>query len=331
MNISQAIHTALEELSHRRAEATARTYRAALNYLLLYLDTQDLPPTAPVRKVKIQHLIDFFPFLNEVTSAASGDELTRGTRRVYVSGIKYFFDWLVLQNLLRPAYADGIRFEKAASEAVSGRGRHFPKTPSKGAVEKVMAAVSRLEGDSPMRERDVALCHFLYSSGCRAGEVVALQIGDLDLEEKMAVVLGKGDKHRTVFYSQETARALRAYWQARDLWAGHKHSRPEAPVFCRHDPGTWARNGRRVALPLSTYSVRKIVAKAARLADLDENFTPHSFRHAFAIQMLRKTRDIAAVQRLLGHEDPATTTIYAEIYPDELMEAHREVWDNPYE
>jgi len=322
MNLADAIELALKEAGETKSKATARAYRSALTYLAAHLAEWDVSPASPVKSVKIQHLIDFFPYLNEAVSGETQAALTRGTKRVYTAGVKYFVDWLILRGVLKPGYADMLRFEKAAKSATSKREKHFPRTPSLGAAEKVVEAVQSLSLESPMRERDIALVHFLHSSGCRAGEVAALRIGDLDLAERSAIVLGKGDKQRKVFFSPAAAAALREYWAARNAWAGHSHARPDTPVFCRHDPGA----GKKRAKPLSTFSVREIVAMAAGLAGLEENFTPHSFRHAFAIEMLRKTRDIAVVQRLLGHEDPATTSIYAEIYPGELMEAHREVW-----
>jgi len=316
VNLGEAIQQALSELETKKSKATARAYRAGLAHLALYLAEQDISPASPVKALKVQHLVDFFPYLN------AQEDLAQGSRRVYVAGVKYFVDWLVLRGILRPSYSDALRFEKAAKDATAKRGKHFPRTPSLGAAEKIMAVLDQLELESPQRERDIALCRFLYSSGCRADEVTRLLVSDLDLDEQSARVRGKGDKDRRVFFSDQTATALRSYFTERNAWAGKNISGANHPVFCRHDPGAGKK-----AKKISTFTVRKIVAGAAQMAGLDENFTPHSFRHAFAIALLRKTRDLALVQRLLGHEDPGTTAIYAEIYPDELREGYREAWE----
>lgn len=315
MNIADAMEMFIYDLKKTHSEETARSYKNAINHLALHLTEWDLSPSDDVNKITPQHLVDFYPYLNSLG-------LAQGSRRVYSAGLAAFIDWLILYNYAQFTYSDMLRVSKAARKATAKRGKRFPRTPNKGSVEKIMAIVDNLNGDSPIIERNIAIIHFLHSSGCRAGELVSLTINDLDLGERSAVVTGKGNKDRRVFIDTETVEALKLYFAARDAWAKTKHAKPETPVFCRHDRGAGKK-----AKKISTFTVRKIVSTIAVIANLDENFTPHSFRHAFAITMLRKTRDISLVQRLLGHEDPATTTIYAEIYPDELMEAHREVWE----
>jgi site-specific recombinase XerD len=144
-----------------------------------------------------------------------------------------------------------------------------------------------------------------------------LKVKDIDMASRSAIVTGKGSKERRVYLSSKAIEALQKYWAAR------RNSDPSAPVFARHDRGA----GRKTK-PITTATVRDIVEDVVMVAGLERgSFTPHYFRHAFAIKMLHETHDLALVQDLLGHASPVATRVYAKIYPDELQERHREVFD----
>ena len=130
---------------------------------------------------------------------------------------------------------------------------------------------------------------------------------------------GKGGKERYVFFTRQTSDALQGYWSARGF-SGKKD-----PAFSRHDKGSSLKTGS-AKNHLSTATIRNVVKGCAVLAGLD-HFTPHWFRHAFAIKMLKDTGNLAMVQDLLGHASPTTTRIYAQVSEQTKQKLHRQVFD----
>ncbi|MDE0243216.1 MAG: tyrosine-type recombinase/integrase [Candidatus Kaiserbacteria bacterium] len=151
--------------------------------------------------------------------------------------------------------------------------------------------------------RDTAIIQTLFSTGMRVSELVSLQ-RDLDLREKEVTVRGKGEKVRTVFFSDIAIQAIRDYRSRRQdmeqaLFVGKK--------------GT----------SLTTRSVERIVAKRARQAGIAKKVTPHVLRHMFATTLLSNGADIRAVQEMLGHAHIATTQIYTHVSNKRLRDMHR--------
>jgi site-specific recombinase XerD len=276
-----------------------RAYRNGLGHFQAYLTESNLPPTETVDRVGIQHFIDFMSWLPQ-------NGFSKGSLRVYIAGVKFFEEWLILRDILQPDFSNALRFQKAAQSVMRRREKPFPRIPARDDDLKMLEAA-----------RQMTEVELLYSTGCRINEVAKLKIKDLDLAHRTAIVTGKGEKQRRIFWSPEAAEALKIYFDAR------KHKGPTDPVFCRHDKGS----GEKKAKPITTKGLRDIIREIAAVAGIDPHtFTPHSFRHAFAIRVLRETRDLALVQDLLGHADPGSTRVYATIYPDEAQAAHRKVF-----
>jgi integrase/recombinase XerC len=165
----------------------------------------------------------------------------------------------------------------------------------------------------------------LQSSGMRVGELASLRRGDLDHSNHGAYVTGKGKKQRFVRFSREAWAALTVYLQERkDGEAGAGLA--GLPVFCRHDKSA---SDRRLAL--STHAVRAAIGELSEQAGIAGKFdmTPHKLRHFFATKLLRATGDLALTQDTLGHASPATTRIYAQTTRDDLVAAHRKIFDRP--
>lgn len=313
MNIQQAVENTLEQALGERSLHTRRTYQNAINNFVTYLFERDgIKPTDDISLVTAEHFIHFPGWL--------ATRFEKRTTRVYMAGVRYLMDWMVVQNLLMPDYAQTVRLQKAMQQATKKMGEPATRTPAKGHLERMLDAVRQMDEPSPRKERDLALVLFLATSGCRNSEAASMKIGHLDMSERQAQITGKGEKPRMAFFTQDAADALRAYWVARGgVKAGDY-------VFVRHDKGKpkdgWKQH-------LTPASVRNIVNEVARVAGItgESKFTPHYFRHAFAISALRDTGNLALVQDLLGHKSADTTRIYAEIYPDELRDAHRAIFD----
>jgi len=163
-----------------------------------------------------------------------------------------------------------------------------------------------------MLKRDRAILELLYASGLRVSELVGLNLGDIDRAGQMLRVLGKGRKERVVPFGSSAQAALEAYWPVRDEILNRPGAASELQaVFLNHH-----------ADRLGTRSVRAIVKKYSRLADVNWDLHPHSLRHAFATHLLADGADLRAIQELLGHVSLSTTQRYTQASIQQLMNVY---------
>jgi integrase/recombinase XerC len=197
-----------------------------------------------------------------------------------------FFDYLLREGALRHNPALEVRAPKSQ--------RRLPHTLD---VDQMAQLLSR-EPKNPLETRDLALMELFYSSGLRLAELTALRVGDLDLKSGEVRVLGKGRKERIVPVGAAARRALARWLILRaDLAAAE-----EQAVFIN-------RTGR----PLGPRAVQLRVAAWALAAGLPQHLHPHMFRHSFATHLLESSRDLRAVQELLGHASISTTQVYTHL------------------
>ena len=182
----------------------------------------------------------------------------------------------------------------------------IPKALSEAEVDALLGAV---EGDDARALRDRAILETLYGTGVRISELVGLDRVDLDLEDRLLRVLGKGSKERVVPVGGSAQRALLAYL---------RDGRPalERPAT-RRVPGDPlllnARGGR-----LTRQSCWRIVTAAGERVGLTGRLSPHVLRHSCATHMLDHGADIRVVQELLGHASLSTTQVYTKVSPERL-------------
>lgn len=158
--------------------------------------------------------------------------------------------------------------------------------------------------------RDRAILETMYSAGLRVSEVVGLNVGDLDFEDALAHVRGKGRKERLAPLGRYAIEALNRYLQKRSVAESEAKGR-EAPVFVN-------RFGKR----LTTRSVGRMLEKYIQLTGLDQRTSPHTLRHSFATHLLDRGADIRSVQELLGHKSLVTTQIYTHLSTANLREVY---------
>lgn len=199
-----------------------------------------------------------------------------------LSACRSLYRWLLKHGRIQASPADGIRAPKAP--------RKLPQVLDPDEAK----ALVEVPTDTPLGLRDRALLELFYSSGLRLGELCALRWRDLDLDDGLVTVLGKGSKQRTVPVGSHARTALQAWREERK--AGDKD-----PVF----PG---RNG-----PITPRAVQLRMRKLAQRQGLFKRVHPHLLRHSFASHVLESSGDLRGVQELLGHADIATTQIYTHL------------------
>lgn len=162
--------------------------------------------------------------------------------------------------------------------------------------------------DSLTEVREKAIFEFLISSGCRVGEVINVKIADVDFASKTLLVIGKGNKQRRVYFTERCKIALKNYLKSRS------------------DQEPWLFVGdRKPHKQLGTRALQMIVDKMRDKSGLEFKLHPHIFRHTFATMALNSGMKMEIVQAILGHEDMATTGIYAKLQDANIQHAYRQL------
>lgn len=184
--------------------------------------------------------------------------------------------------------------------------RHLPRVLKQSELRLLFRS---LPGDfEGLRDRFLFL--LLYSTGCRAGEVLSLRLRDLEGCTDRLKVLGKGNKERVVFLTPEAREALHDYLRVRtERFPGA--SQPAAFVN---------RSGEALTASMLAHALKKRLHQAGIL----RRVTPHTFRHTFATDILANGADIRQVQELLGHSRISTTQIYTHVGIERLRKVLRE-------
>lgn len=185
----------------------------------------------------------------------------------------------------------------------------FPKALT---VEEAIALVEAPGRNDPAARRDCALLEFLYGTGARVSETVGVDLGAVDLEDKVARVTGKGAKQRLVPLGGKAVDAIRA-WLPDRMGLVSRRVKGD-PLFIN------MRGGR-----LSRQAVFDIVKKHAIAADIEASrVSPHVLRHSAATHMVEAGADLRTVQEILGHATITTTQVYTRVSPAHVMQIYVE-------
>lgn len=207
------------------------------------------------------------------------------------------------------ASAEGFAPSDAGADLpLPSQGLRLPKALTIAEVEAMLATA---HGDDLVSRRSSALLEFLYATGARISEAVGLDIDDLDLDNGIARLYGKGSKERLVPVGRSAIDAL-GTWIVR--------ARPE--ILHRRSASTPAVFVNQRGTRLSRQSAWAIVSGAAASAGIDREVSPHSLRHSCATHLLEGGADIRLVQELLGHASVTTTQIYTKVTNETLREVY---------
>lgn len=224
-------------------------------------------------------------YLNEFTY------LKVGTISGKLSVLKSFFGWLTFEDVLAKDPAAKIKPPK--------KEKRLPKALTIEELEMIREACQTL------RER--ALIEVLYATGGRLSEIQQMNREDIDYQSMSALVVGKGNKERPVYFSYKSLYHLKKYLASR--------SDSESALFVTE---------RQPYRRLSPRGIQREIKIIAEHSGVRKNVHPHVFRHTFATLMLNNGADLAAVQGLLGHSDPATTQIYAITTDERRKQSHHQ-------
>ena len=216
-----------------------------------------------------------------------------------LSAIRSFFRFLVRQGILDASPAEMIPNPRTESPI-----------PVFLPIDEMFRLLDSVSADSLSDQRDRAILEMLYSAGLRVSELTAMNVQDVNIDQSVIRVRGKGNKERITPVGKKALAALKAYRECLDRQSGIGFFE-NGPLFLN------LRNGR-----LTSRSVARILDKWAIKCSLSMPVFPHAMRHSFATHLLDSGADLRVVQELLGHKRLSTTQKYTHVSMDKLMEIY---------
>jgi integrase/recombinase XerD len=216
----------------------------------------------------------------------------------YLSGYRQFYQWLLREGR--------IQLDPTALIESPRLGRGLPKALTEQQVERLLEAP---DVATPLGLRDRTMLELMYATGLRVSELVGLQTGNLNLNQGVVRITGKGGKERLVPLGDEAASWLDRYLrEARPALLGG--------ADCREVFVTARKHG------MTRQTFWHAIKRHAQAADIGAKVSPHMLRHSFATHLLNHGADLRVVQLLLGHSDLSTTQIYTHVAREGLKQIH---------
>ena len=208
-----------------------------------------------------------------------------------VASVKSFFGFMAENGIITEDPTESLGTPKV--------GRSLPKYLTEEEITKLLE-VSYKPGTNE-GQRDAVIMELLYATGLRVGELVSLNISDVNIEESYIRCLGKGSKERIVHLYPKALRELNKYMKnTRQVMLGNRKQEPA--LFINH-------RGER----LTRQWVWSILKNYAQAAGIKSSITPHTLRHSFATHLLQNGASLRHVQELLGHSSISTTQVYTHL------------------
>jgi len=274
-----------KSLSEHSVEAYLRDVRQFESFLLLH------DADKPIKQVETVDIQNFIIYVNEIG-------LSERSQARFISGIKAFFRFLILEEIVEENPADLIELPKI--------GRKLPVVLSIREIDELQAAIDLSTNEG---HRNKAIIETLYSCGLRVTELISLEITNLFFEGGFIKVVGKGNKERLVPISKKAIREITYYIEGYRNHMSNIQKDSENIVFLN-------RRGKK----LTRVMIFTIVKRLSEKIGLIKNISPHTFRHSFATHLVEGGADLRVVQEMLGHESILTTEIYTHLDRDYLHE-----------
>ena len=237
--------------------------------------------------------------IREFLAYLYGQNYTKSTTARKLATLRSFYKFLMRRGQISINPLSTIRTPKQE--------KRLPKCLDLDQIQKLLDT----PGDADiLSARDKAMLEVLYSSGIRVSELVELEMADLDLQEGVLRVKGKGRKDRLTPIGSQAIKALQKYFEFRAA-ERQNHEPMTGRVFLNKHGGS-----------LSTRSVRRKLDKYLVQAGLDPGISPHTLRHSFATHLLNNGADLRSVQELLGHQSLSTTQIYTHLTTQRMKDAY---------
>lgn len=288
-------------LEHLRYERNVSTHTLR-NYSSDLGQFQDHLASIGALKIKVDE-IDHLTIREWMASLHSLNKKKTSIARKLAS-LRTFFQFLVREGILETNPAKLVATPRIER-----------KLPSHLSMEDAVRFIETPDLNTDLGKRDRAILEFLYATGVRVGELVGLNLTDIDFREKLVRVTGKRKKQRILPFGEPALQALMFYLnETRPIFLNNcpPAERDENAVFLNYQ-------GTRI----TTRSVGRMVDKYIKLcAEINRDISPHSLRHSFATHLLDSGADLRDIQELLGHARLSTTQIYTQVSMEKLIEVY---------
>lgn len=276
-----------------RSEHTTRAYLGDLRHLLAFAGRQGITEPGELR------LADLRMWLGELADLGA----SRATIARRAASARTFFIWAERTGR--------IPSDPSVRLVAPRRSKTLPGVLKQGEASALLdLAAVRADDADPIHLRDRAALELMYASGIRVGELVSLDIDDVDLGQHTVRVMGKGSKERVVPFGLPAARAIEAWLDVRSQLA-----RPDSGAAL-----LLGRRGRRADSRQVRAAVHELLSHLPEAPDLG----PHGLRHSAATHLLEGGADLRMVQEMLGHASLATTQIYTHVSVDRLRKSYEQ-------
>ncbi len=283
---------------HHLSEHTRNAYQRDLDHIQNYCDKHDIAKWSDLDGRQIRGFV-----AERHRQGIGGRSLQRN-----LSAIRSFYRYLLKEARVKNNPAEGIIAPKSP--------RKLPKVLD---ADQTAQLVEIKEQDT-LAIRDKAMLELIYSSGLRLAELISLNLNNIDFDDRIVTVTGKGNKTRSVPVGQHAIKAIKRWLKDRTTMVNES----EQALFI-------SSRGKRI----SPRSVQNRLKQWAIKQGLPNHVHPHMLRHSFASHLLESSSDLRAVQELLGHADISTTQVYthldfqhlAQVYDKSHPRAHRKKAD----
>ncbi len=210
----------------------------------------------------------------------------------HISSLRSFFKFLVNEGIIKNNPMILITNPKVEKK--------LPKFINYEDIEKIL---NTPDLNTDLGIRDALILELLYVTGIRVSELVNIKIKDIDKYQQTIKILGKGSKERIVLYGSRCDDLLKKYFNVRSNFIKNSI-----------DYLILSKTGKQI----NVREIRNIINRISNSCGIDMKISPHTFRHTFATHMLNEGADLRSVQKLLGHENLSTTTIYTHLSNEKL-------------
>lgn len=281
----------LDHLRVERALAknSVESYARDLGKMLKFAEIEKIKTPADLTSSAVAKLI----------SNWSKDQLSSRSIARQLSALRGFFKFLMRERI--------IEVDPSTLIDAPRTGRKLPRWLSFDEVEQILNAPdpALVRG-----RRDRAMLHTMYAAGLRVSELVSLRLADVDHQQGVLSVIGKGGKRRFVPLTTIALQLIEEYLAAdRDV-----HAKPGVQTLFVSPRGK----------AMTRQGFWKIISQYARGVGIMRPISPHQLRHSFATHLLERGADLRMVQTMLGHADITTTEVYTHLTHDHVRQAHRE-------
>lgn len=295
---NEAVKEFLQHLKYERnmSPHTLRNYESDLDQFRSFLFSIEKKEDFPVEQIDRLTIREWMAELH-----AAGKKKTSIARKL--ASLRTLFQFLIREGKLEANPAKMVATPKIER-----------KLPNHLSMEDAVRFIETPNPNDDLGRRDRAILEFLYATGIRVGELVNIDLGDIDYREKMVRVFGKRRKERIVPFHDHALQSLMYYLtETRPIFLAN------APIAKRDDKACFLNyQGTRI----TTRSVGRMIDKYIKQCADVHKISPHSLRHTFATHMLDSGADLRDIQELLGHARLSTTQIYTQVSMEKMIDVY---------